>query len=46
MNPPSNLRIPLGMQPCDLPNGGIPTECYFVWEHHFLPSDANLRLAK
>ncbi|MDR1925852.1 MAG: hypothetical protein LBQ66_15910 [Planctomycetaceae bacterium] len=36
----------VGMRPCDLPNGGIPTECSFVWEHHFLPSDANLRLAK
>ncbi|MDR1924725.1 MAG: hypothetical protein LBQ66_10140 [Planctomycetaceae bacterium] len=34
------------MQPRDLPNGGIPTECWFVWEHYFLPSDTNLRLAK
>ncbi|MDR1922739.1 MAG: hypothetical protein LBQ66_00075 [Planctomycetaceae bacterium] len=43
---PTESSHSVGMQPRDLPNGGIPTECPFVWEHHFLPSDANLRLAK
>ncbi|MDR1925352.1 MAG: hypothetical protein LBQ66_13360 [Planctomycetaceae bacterium] len=43
---PTESSHSVGMQPCDLPNGGIPTECPFVWEHNFLPSDASLRLAK
>ncbi|MDR1924094.1 MAG: hypothetical protein LBQ66_06940 [Planctomycetaceae bacterium] len=43
---PAGSLHSVGMQPRDLPNGGIPTECLFVCEHHFLPSDANLRLAK
>ncbi|MDR1925658.1 MAG: hypothetical protein LBQ66_14910 [Planctomycetaceae bacterium] len=43
---PAEFSHSVGMQPCDLPNGGIPTECSFVLEHHFLPSDASLRLAK
>ncbi|MDR1923003.1 MAG: hypothetical protein LBQ66_01415 [Planctomycetaceae bacterium] len=29
-----------------MPSVGISTECLFVWEHYFLPSGANLRLAK
>ncbi|MDR1923548.1 MAG: hypothetical protein LBQ66_04155 [Planctomycetaceae bacterium] len=43
---PTESSNSVGMQPCDLPRGGIPKECSFVWKHHFLPSDANLRLAK
>ncbi|MDR1925766.1 MAG: hypothetical protein LBQ66_15465 [Planctomycetaceae bacterium] len=43
---PAKSSHSVGMQPCDLPNGSIPTECLFMQEHHFLPSDASLRLAK
>ncbi|MDR1924410.1 MAG: hypothetical protein LBQ66_08545 [Planctomycetaceae bacterium] len=46
MKPPTESSHSEGMQPRDLPNSGIPTECWFVWEYHFLPSDANLRFAK
>ncbi|MDR1923007.1 MAG: hypothetical protein LBQ66_01435 [Planctomycetaceae bacterium] len=29
---PAESSHSVGMQPCDLPSVGIPTECLFVWE--------------